>query len=226
MTTTIDIRVLTLLAGLFVGAHAMAIETPNYSVLSKDGDIEYRQYEPYLVVETLVSGDFAYKASGNEGFRRLFRYITGANEGSQKVAMTSPVSRAAAGAKIAMTSPVARQSNDEGEVVAFMLPSQYTLATAPVPSDPRVRVRQVQGRVMAVVRYSGRWTDSNYEERKRILLAGVAASGTETIGEVQSALYDAPYVPPFMRRNEVLIQVKAPPAANTAFAEAALPLAL
>jgi hypothetical protein len=225
MRKTMSIRALTLLVGLFAGAHAMAIETPNYSVVSKVGDIEYRQYETHLVVETLVAGDYAYKASGNEGFRRLFRYITGANEGSQKVAMTSPVSRVADGEKISMTSPVARESSSEGEVVAFMLPSQFTLATAPVPTDPRVSVREVPGRLMAVVRYSGRWTDSNYEERKRILLAGVAAGGAEVIGEVQSALYDAPYIPPFMRRNEVLIQIKALPTGQST-AAAALPLAL
>jgi len=225
MKTTMSIRALTLLVGWFAGAQVMAIETPDYTVLLQDGDIEYRQYESHLVVETVVAGDYAYKASGNEGFRRLFRYITGANTGSQNIAMTSPVSRAAEGDKIAMTSPVARESNSEGEVVAFMLPSQYTLATAPAPTDPRVRVREVPDRLMAVVRYSGRWTDSNYEERKRILLAGVDAASTGVVGEVQSALYDAPYIPPFMRRNEVMVQVSALPSDNVTVAVAGLSLA-
>ncbi len=222
--TSLSKRLLWCLA-LLAGGNAMAIETPDYTLITSDGDIEYRRYESFLVVETLITGDYGYKASGNEGFRRLFRYITGANDGGLKVAMTAPVSREAKGVKVAMTSPVAREVTEQGEVVAFMLPSKYTLATAPKPTDPRVRVREVPERLMAVVRYSGRWTDKNYEERKRVLLAGLERVDAESIGEVQSALYDAPYMPPFMRRNEVMIEVRTLPV-QIAAAVTAIPLAM
>ncbi len=105
----------------------MAIETPGYTVVYEEGEVEYRQYEAYLVAETVVVGDVAYKASGNEGFRRLFRYITGANTANQSIAMTSPVSRELTSEKIAMTAPVARRPAGAGEAVAFMLPAQYSL---------------------------------------------------------------------------------------------------
>ena len=72
---------------LFAGANVMSAEQPEYDVIATDGDVEYRQYEPYLVAETVVVGPESYKKGGNEGFKRLFKYITGANSGGEKVSM-------------------------------------------------------------------------------------------------------------------------------------------
>ena len=192
---------------LFIGANAMSTEQPKYSVVYQDGDVEYRQYEPYLVAETAVEQAGNYKSAGNEGFRRLFGYITGSNKVGAEVAMTAPVAQTSAGQKIAMTAPVQRDGTDAGSRVAFMLPSQYTMETAPVPTDPRVRIRQVPGRLMAVVRYSGRWTAKNFEAKKQLLRSELAGQEVVPVSAIQSALYDPPYTPPFMRRNEVMVEV-------------------
>jgi len=197
---------------LFIGETAMSLEQPEYSVLYNDGDVEYRQYEPYLVSETIVKNSGAYKDAGNEGFRRLFRYITGANQGQQKIAMTIPVAQTQ-GEKIAMTAPVQQSGSATGWAVRFMLPSQYTLDTAPVPTDARVRIREIPGRLVAVIRYSGRWTERNFANKREELLQAIEAASIEPVGAVQSALYNAPYTPPFMRRNEVLVDVNRMPAA-------------
>jgi len=199
---------------LVAGGNAMAIETPQYTVEFTDGDVEYRRYQSYLVAETLIEDVSGFKAAGNEGFRRLFRYITGANDGGESISMTAPVARSAKdGAKIAMTAPVQRAADPGGELVSFMLPSKYTMATAPQPTDPRVQVREVPERLVAVVRYRGRWSDSNYQENRKVLLASVDAAGVTPEGVVESALYDPPYTPPFMRRNEVMVEVSRLPAA-------------
>jgi len=205
-----------LTAGLFLfsGGNAMAIESPEYTVVYSDNEIEYRRYESYLVAETLIEGGRDYKAMGNEGFRRLFRYITGGNSNDAKISMTAPVARETvkgSGEKIAMTAPVQRSSEPSGELVAFMLPSKYTLSDAPQPTDPRIQIREVPEKLVAVVRYSGRWTDENFAEKKQLLLDGLAQANVTTDGTVQSALYDPPYTPPFMRRNEVMIEVSALP---------------
>jgi hypothetical protein len=41
-------------AAIFKGETAISLEQPEYTVIYKDGDVEYRQYEPYLVSETII----------------------------------------------------------------------------------------------------------------------------------------------------------------------------
>jgi len=206
-------RALMLAALLLTGENAMSLEQPDYTVLYRDGDIEYRQYEPYLVSETVVRNTGDYNDAGNEGFRRLFRYITGSNESQAKIAMTAPVAQTPTSEKIAMTVPVQQVESAEGWRVAFMLPTQYTLATAPVPTDERVQIKAMPGRLMAVLRYSGRWTESNYEKKQSVLRDAIDSESIQQISEFQSALYNPPYTPPFLRRNEVMVGVDRVPAA-------------
>lgn len=198
----------------------MSLEQPQYQVMHTDGDIEYRQYQPYLVSETVIENAGDYKAAGNEGFRRLFRYITGGNQAQAKIAMTKPVAQVPTGEKIAMTVPVQQSGSSEGWSIAFMLPSQYTLETAPAPTDPRVRVREVPGKLMAVLRYSGRWTERNFSRKRAVLLDAIMDRSVNPVGEIQTALYDPPYMPPFLRRNEVMIEVdRVPATADTRLAQ-------
>ncbi len=196
---------------LLTTTRAFAIESPEYTVIYEDEVVEYRQYEPYLVAETVVTNSSSYRAASNEGFMRLFGYITGNNSSQSNIEMTAPVQQAAASEEIAMTAPVQRVETPEGWSVAFMLPSKFTIETAPIPSDERITLRPVSGQLMAVVRYSGRWTERNYEKHKEQLLKGIELAAVEPLGVVESAAYDAPYVLPFLRRNEVMIEVKSIP---------------
>ncbi|MGI9341398.1 MAG: SOUL family heme-binding protein [Gammaproteobacteria bacterium] len=211
-----------LAAGLMIaGDSAMSLEQPDYTVVFRDGDVEYRQYEPYLVSETVIENVSSYQAAGNEGFRRLFRYITGGNVGRAKIAMTAPVAQTLASEKIEMTVPVQQGRSTDGWRVAFMLPTQYTMETAPAPTDPRVQVREVPGRLMAVLRYSGRWTEKNYVKRKDQLRSAIVSESVMPLGDMQSALYNAPFTPPFLRRNEVMVEVDRLPAKAQAVAAGA-----
>lgn len=198
---------------LLAGVTAMAIEEPAFTVVRRVGDIEIRQYQPYLVAETIVDGDF--KAAGNEGFRRLFRYITGANRGQQKISMTAPVNQAAEPRKISMTAPVDQSRTDGGWAVSFVVPAEYTQETVPQPTDARVRIRAVPGQVTAVLRYSGTWGEDRYEQRRDELLATLRKEGLEVIGEPRIARYDGPFTPWFMRRNEVIVPLSSATATTT-----------
>nr|WP_291083240.1 heme-binding protein [Dietzia sp. UBA5065] len=140
---------------------------------------------------------------------RSFRYITGHNESAGTVAMTAPVvQEPRGGGTIAMTAPVVQtRAADDQHVVAFVLPASLTASTAPVPSDPRVRLRQVPGRVAAAVRYSGRWSESGYRRHLADLEAGIAGAGLVATGPPRFARFDPPITPWFLRRNEVVQDV-------------------
>jgi DNA gyrase inhibitor GyrI len=191
----------------------MAIEQPSYRVIEQSGEIEIRQYEPYLVAETLVDGKFG--DAGNEGFRRLFNYITGNNRAQTGISMTAPVSQSAQGQKIAMTAPVNQTAEAGGYWVSFVVPSQYTMATVPQPLDPRVRVREVPAQTVAVLRYAGFWGQNKYQRKEAALLEYVASRGLSAAGGPQFARYDPPFMPPFLRRNEILLPLDATPVATT-----------
>jgi hypothetical protein len=194
---------------LLATSTAMAIEEPDFAVLKHDGAFELRDYAPYLVAETRVEADF--ERAGNVAFRRLFGYISGDNTARQKIAMTAPVTQsrsAGRGEKIAMTAPVAQQADGMGYRVAFIVPAKYTLDTVPQPSDPTVEIRAVPAQLVAAWRYSGRWTAANYQQHEAELRRAMAARDLEATGEPVLARYNPPFMPSFLRRNEVLIPVK------------------
>ena len=199
------------LALLFISSKALAIESPQYTVLYEDDVVEYRQYEPYIVAETVVISSSSFGSASSEGFRRLFGYITGDNSSQVELDMTAPVQQSTAGEDIAMTSPVQQLQTSQGWRVAFMLPSKFSIETAPLPTDERIMLREVPGQLLAVVRYSGRWTERNYEKHKGRLIKRLEASEIESLGAVEFAAYNAPFVLPFLRRNEVMIEVKSVP---------------
>jgi hypothetical protein len=201
--------VLVLAVALLPLGSAMAIEEAPFRTVAADGPFEIREYDPYLVAETYVDGDFG--NVGNEGFRRLFRYISGDNNTAQSIAMTAPVEQAAASEKIAMTAPVEQQKAGERWRIAFVLPASYTLETAPKPLDVRVAVVAMPARRMAAVRYSGTWSQSRYDENLAALAKFISDRGLSPEGEPVFARYDPPFMPWFMRRNEILVPVRRDP---------------
>jgi hypothetical protein len=184
--------------------NAMAIEKPSYTVVEKKDGFELRDYPSYLVAETVVGG--SREEAGNAGFRILAGYIFGKNRGEKKIAMTAPVTQSEP-AKIAMTAPVA-QAGEEGRwTIQFMMPAAYTLETLPEPLDPAVSFRVMPARRVAAHTYSGTWSASRYEEHLATLRAALASAGLMAVGEPTWARYDPPYMPWFLRTNEILLEL-------------------
>lgn len=186
----------------------MAIEEPAHAVIERDDPFEVRDYRSYVVAETFVDG--AFDSVGNEGFQRLFRYISGDNRGAEKIAMTAPVEQEAASTKIAMTAPVEQQRVGGRWRIAFVLPATYTLANAPRPTDDRVALAEVPPRRVAVIRYRGTWSEARYNEELTALRKFVGERGLTVVGEPVFARYDPPFMPWFLRRNEIQIPVQVP----------------
>jgi hypothetical protein len=186
---------------------AHAIEEPAYTVTRTIGDIELRRYEPYTVAEVLVTGTAA--EAGGKAFRILAGYIFGKNKGEKKLAMTAPVTQTAAPVKLEMTAPVIQNAAPGGYIVQFVLPKGTTPETAPEPIDPGVRLRRVDGMDVAVIRYSGFWSDANYNEHLTLLRTALTRAGIPSSGEPIYSRYNAPFTPWFLRRNEIWLQVPA-----------------
>jgi hypothetical protein len=185
--------------------NAMATEEAQYTVVLKQERFEVREYEPYIVAETIVDGDF--EDAGDEAFGRLFKYISGNNKSRQNIEMTAPVGQAAASQKIDMTSPVGQMQVDGRWAVSFMMPASFTLETIPEPKDPNVILRQVPARNMAAVRYSGFWSEKGYLRNKASLEAWIMEKGFSAVGKPVWARYNPPFMPWFLRRNEILVPI-------------------
>lgn len=180
-------------------------EKQPYDVRQSFPAFEIRFYPAHVVAEIEV--ETAFSDAGNEAFRPLAGYIGGKNATSGKVAMTAPVvqTQAPAKKKIAMTAPVVQAPVEDGRyVVSFVMPAKYTLDTLPVPTDERVRLREVPAARAAVLRYTGSWSKTSYEKKAVALRAAVLHQGLVIGGPLRWERFNPPWTPWFLRRNEVV----------------------
>ncbi|MEO7941153.1 MAG: heme-binding protein, partial [Burkholderiaceae bacterium] len=181
---------------------------PEFTTVRQYEGFDLRAYPPVLVAEVTVAGPA--DSAANQGFRILAGYIFGKNKGARDIAMTAPVTQTAEPTQIAMTAPVtqaAAAGDGAGYTVQFTMPASFTLATLPEPLDERIRLKEIPGRRYAVIRYSGFWSDANYQTHLDQLTDAVQRAGVATVGPPVYARYDAPWVPWFLRRNEIWLHV-------------------
>ncbi|RMA78765.1 SOUL heme-binding protein [Umboniibacter marinipuniceus] len=191
--------------GLTAAESAMAdVEIPRYEVLSTAGNIEIREYQPMIIAEVHMKGER--RDAMGDGFSLLADYIFGNNTVQQEIAMTAPVQQKQS-AEIAMTAPVQQQMDDEGWQVSFVMPSEYTMDTLPQPVNERVEIRQVAAKQFVAIEFSGRNTSSNIREHQAELMAYIEANELVVVGSPVYAFYDAPWILPFFRRNEVMMEL-------------------
>ena len=177
-----------LLTLLLAGPMVMALEEPKFEVIAEFDEIEIRRYEPYVVAEVDVPDD-------SSGFRKLAGYIFGGNEQGEKMAMTAPVE--------------SRQSEQQDNTTySFVMERKYTLETLPTPDDQQIRLLERPARIVAVHRYSGRWTDKNFRKHRDKLLQALEKNNISPAGPAEQARYNSPFTPSFLRRNEVIIPVE------------------
>jgi hypothetical protein len=195
---------------LFTGCTVFGIRTveqANYTVLMDEGDIQIRQYDDFIVAETIVEAE--YDEASSTGFRRIAGYIFGKNKRDEKISMTAPVlQEREAGEKIAMTAPVLQEQDGTGWRMSFVMPAKYTLDTIPQPIDPKVVLKEVKGSKVAAIRYSGLLSEDRINKKTEKLEAWLEEKGYATLSEPRSAGYDPPWTIPFLRRNEVLIDIE------------------
>ena len=163
----------------------MANEEASYDVVHKTDIYEVRYYSDRLIVQVTNKGD-------NNSFRKLFKYISGQNENSEKIAMTIPVTQ--------------RQENGE-MFMQFYLPSKFNKDTTPIPTNPELEVTTVPGGYFAVLKFSGRSSDKNFEKHNQILKQKLLEDNISIKGSVIRATYNSPFTLPPLRRNESMFSI-------------------
>ena len=175
---------LVLILILTLGSHSMAYEEANYETISENKNYEIRKYFDRLVIET--------DSTEGNGFRKLFNYISGNNEGKKEIKMTVPVTQENKGGNIKMQ---------------FYLPSKFNKDNAPKPSNPEIKVLNIKGGYYAVIKYSGRSSDKNFIKNKNILEKELKKDDIIILSPPIRASYNSPFTLPILKRNEVMFRI-------------------
>jgi|TARA_B100001996_G_scaffold374744_1_gene353781 effector-binding domain-containing protein len=203
MITSI-IAFILIVGGLLAGPVMSNVEKPDYKVIQTERNIEIRQYEPMIIAEVEVDGKR--EDAIREGFRLIADYIFGNNTVQRDIAMTAPVQQQES-QKIAMTAPVQQQSTGRSWQISFVMPSKYSMETLPEPKNDRVRLKEIMTKKFVVIKFSGTNSNENVTEHENQLMNYIEANQIKIIDSPKYAFYNAPWTLPFMRRNEVMIEI-------------------
>jgi len=203
MITSI-IAFILIVGGLLAGPVMSNVEKPDYKVIQTERNIEIRQYEPMIIAEVEVDGKR--EDAIREGFRLIADYIFGNNTVQRDIAMTAPVQQQES-QKIAMTAPVQQQSTGRSWQISFVMPSKYSMETLPEPKNDRVRLKEIMTKKFVVIKFSGTNSNENVTEHENQLMKYIEANQIKIIDSPKYAFYNAPWTLPFMRRNEVMIEI-------------------
>ncbi len=203
MITSI-IALILIVGGVLAGPVMSNVEKPDYKVVQTEQNIEIRQYEPMIIAEVEVDGKR--EDAIRDGFRLIADYIFGNNTVQRDIAMTAPVQQQES-QKIAMTAPVQQQSTGRSWQISFVMPSKYSMETLPEPKNDRVRLKEIMTKKFVVIKFSGINSNENVTEHENQLMNYIEANQIKIIDSPKYAFYNAPWTLPFMRRNEVMIEI-------------------
>ncbi len=182
-----------------------SVEQPDYKLISSEQNIEIRDYSPMILAEVEVSGER--KQAIREGFKILADYIFGNNTSNIKMEMTAPVTNERS-EKMAMTAPVLQEQHRDKWKIRFVMPKKYNLESLPKPNSKDVILIPLPDRRFAVIRFSGLADDKKIKQHTDELRAYILAKTMKPLGEPILAFYNPPWTLAFLRRNEVLIEIK------------------
>ena len=203
-TMITSIIALILIVGVLAGPVMSDVEKPDYKVIQSEQNIEIRQYEPMIIAEVEVDGKR--EDAIGDGFRLLADYIFGNNTVQQVISMTAPVQQKEI-QKIAMTAPVQQQSTGKSWRMSFVMPSKYSMDSLPVPNNNLIRLKEIMTKKFVVIEFSGTNSNENVTEHENQLMNYIEANQIKINGSPKYAFYNPPWSLPFLRRNEVMIEI-------------------
>lgn len=168
----------------------VSVQSAQYSVIAKDGVFEIRKYEHLLLISTATPDGID---DVSTPFYKLFDYISGKNDKLEKIAMTAPV--------------FMKQNGQETRAMSFVFPANFSLASAPNPIDPAVKIEEISDYRVAVISFSGSLNQDSITKHQALLKNWIADRGLIITGATRAAGYNPPFTLPFFRRNEIVISV-------------------
>jgi effector-binding domain-containing protein len=180
-----------LIGTVAMGPMMSNVETPKYNLVQSDSNIDIRKYESIIVAE--VNIDVKNEDALAEGFRLLADYIFG-NNATKK--------------DIAMTAPVLKQLNGDTWNISFVMPSEYKMDSLPKPLNDRVKLKRIRAKKFVVIAFSGRNSDYNLELHEEKLMKYIKSNNLSVTGSPKYAFYNPPWTLPFMRRNEIMFEIR------------------
>jgi len=200
-----SIIALVLIVGVLAGPVMSNVEKPDYKVVKSEQNIEIRQYKPMIIAEVEIDGKR--EDAIRDGFRLLADYIFGNNMVEKVISMNAPVQQKENN-KIAMTAPVQQQLIGKLWKISFVMPSKYSMNSLPVPNNNRVRLKEILAKKFVVIEFSGTNSNDNVNEHENQLMNYIEGNQIKIIDSPKYAFYNAPWTLPFLRRNEVMIEIK------------------
>ena len=92
-------------------------------------------------------------------------------------------------------------------VCAFVLPSKYNKDNIPKPLNPEVKIRIEPKKILAVIRFGGYTSDKKISKHIEKLLKDLKSKNIKIKGEPILMRYNSPFAPPFIRRNEIGVEI-------------------
>jgi hypothetical protein len=189
-------------------AKGSGTEGPAYSVVKKDGAVEIRDYQGYITAQVNVSSD--YNKALYSGFMGLFNYISGKNTNRSKINMTAPVTQEKrdVSEKIPMTAPVTSEKIKNNQyTISFIMAAKYTLDSLPVPEDKNITFNKIEPHRAAVISFSGRMDEVLANKKMAELGEWLDKNNMKPKSNFIMAQYNPPWIPGFMRKNEIIVEV-------------------
>jgi hypothetical protein len=186
----------------------MAIETPRFNIVQKEGKFEIREYEEYINASVEVESN--YSGALTEGFRILADYIFGNNRAKTSIDMTTPVTeQAVKSKKIEMTTPVtsARVRGSERYLISFTMPAKYTLETLPEPTNKTISFHKVPPHKAAALKFSGYLNEKITTKKTQELDEWLKIGNFHADGDFMLAQYNPPWIPGPFRKNEIIAKL-------------------
>lgn len=176
-------------------------DQPTYEVIAIEGDVEIRYYDPQTLI-TINSNN-----NPEEAALALTQYIYGHNIDAKSLATPQTTLKDESMTSFFMTAPLLHTKVNNKHTLAFVLPQEYSISTAPAPLDTRIYFQEKIAHLRAAIKVKENTEFDNDQCAYDLLEWIYNHSRYAQWGHLQTAQYNSSGSMSFLRRNEVMIEI-------------------